>query len=177
MLRSERGFMKSVFSLFPMIFGLGFAANLGGGSKQVMGVIEDARIFPGNFIISAKLDTGADNSSLNVRGLTQFHREGAPWVRFEVTDRDGKSVTIERNLVRTAKIKRHQGPRHERPVVLMGVCIGNHYKEVEVNLVDRSRFKYQLLIGRSFLKGGIVVDPGLERTAEPECRGEKPSFE
>lgn len=169
--------MKSVFILFPIILVLGFAASLKADSRQIMGVIENAEIFPGNIIIQAKLDTGADNSSLNVRHLNEFDREGVPWVQFEVTDREGKTVTIERNLLRTAKIKRHKGPRQERPVVMMGICIGNYYKEVEVNLVDRDRFKYQLLIGRSFLKGAVVVDPAQEYTIEPGCRREKPSFE
>ncbi len=169
--------MKTFFLLFPVIWALGFAAAVTADAKQVLGVVENARIFPGDMVISAKLDTGADNSSLNVTRLTHFNREGAPWVRFDVTDRHGKSVTIERTLLRTAKIKRHQGPRQERPVVLMGVCVGNYYKEVEVNLVDRSRFKYQLLIGRSFLKDGVIVDSALENTAEPECEGKKPSFE
>jgi len=169
--------MKSAFLMFQMIFVLGIAASLSADSKQIMGVIENARIFPGDIIISAKLDTGADNSSLNVTRLTQFDREGAPWVRFEVTDRDGKVVTIERNLIRTARIKRHQGPRQERPVVRMGICVGNYYKETEVNLVDRSRFKHQLLIGRSLMQDRIVVDPSREYTVEPECQREKPSFE
>jgi hypothetical protein len=169
--------MKSVCLLFQIVFVLGFAATLSADSKQIVGVIENARILPGDIVIPAKLDTGADNSSLNVRQLTEFEREGGRWVRFEVTDRDGKTVTVERKLLRTAKIKRHQGSRQERPVVRMGICIGNYYKEVEVNLVDRSRFTYQLLIGRSFMKGGLVVDPSVEHTIEPECRREKPSFE
>lgn len=169
--------MKSVFLLFQMIFAFGFVAALSADSKQIVGVIENARIFPGEVIIPAKLDTGADNSSLDVRQLTGFDRDGENWVRFLVADRDGKVVTIERKLVRNAKIKRHQGPRQERPVVLMGICVGNYYKEVEVNLVDRSRFKYQLLLGRSFMQGGIIVDPSLKQTVEPECRQEKPSVE
>jgi len=169
--------MKSVCLLFQMIFAFGFVAALSADSKQIVGVIENARIFPGEVIIPAKLDTGADNSSLNVKQLTGFDRDGETWVRFQVTGRDGKIVTIERKLMRNARIKRHEGPRQERPVVLMGICVGNYYKEVEVNLVDRSRFKYQLLLGRSFMQGGIIVDPSLQQTVEPECRQEKTSLE
>lgn len=169
--------MKSFCLLFQMIFAFGFVAALSADSKQIVGVIENARIFPGEVIIPAKLDTGADNSSLNVKQLTEFDRDGETWVRFQVTDRDGKIVTIERKLMRNARIKRHEGPRQERPVVLMGICVGNYYKEVEVNLVDRSRFKYQLLLGRSFMQGGIIVDPSLQQTVEPECRQEKTSLE
>jgi hypothetical protein len=169
--------MISVCLLFQMIFAFGFVAALNADSKQIVGVIENARIFPGDVIIPAKLDTGADNSSLNVKQLTEFDRNEETWVRFQVMDRDGKVVSVERKLLRNARIKRHQGPRQVRPVVLMGICVGNYYKEAEVNLVDRSRFKYQLLLGRSFMQDGIVVDPSLRQTVEPECRQEKTSLE
>jgi hypothetical protein len=115
------------------------------------------------------LDTGADHSSLNVDQLTFFQRDGEEWVRFRVSSDEGKAAMMERKLVRTAKIKRHAGPRQERPVVRLGVCIGTTYQEAEVNLVDRSRFKYQLLIGRSFMEKRFCVDPSLQYTSEPQC--------
>ena len=58
----------------------------------------------------------------------------------------------------------------------MGICIGNYYSEAEVNLVDRSRFKYPLLIGRSFMGDRLLIDPSAQFTLEPGC-GEQPSVE
>ncbi|MBI4962848.1 MAG: ATP-dependent zinc protease [Desulfomonile tiedjei] len=169
--------MKGFCLLFCMVLIFGFVKTVDAESKQVMGFIENALVYPGEIKIPAKLDTGADNSSLNVKVLTEFARDGETWVRFQVTDSDGKTFNLERKLIRLAKIKRNGAPRQKRPVVLMGVCVGNFYKEAEVNLVDRSRFKYQLLIGRSFMKGGIVVDPALEHTVQPQCPQEKLSLE
>lgn len=140
-------------------------------AKQVAGWIEKVKILPEDLIVQAKLDTGADNSSLNVPDFTLFERRGETWVRFDVTDHAGKKARFERKVLRTSKIKLLTGGYQQRPVVQLGVCLGRHYSEVEVNLVDRRGFNYPLLVGRSFLRGRIVVDPAMEFALEPECSG------
>jgi hypothetical protein len=169
--------MNTVFYLcFAVIGPLLLAATVSAGNKQIVGWVEKVLISPGNLVLQAKLDSGADNSSLNALDVVEFERNSEKWVRFELVDDLGQSVVIERRLVRIAKIKRHRGMRQERPVVRMGICVGNYYKEAEVNLVDRSKFKYPLLIGRSFMGDALVIDPSAQFTLEPEC-GEQPSIE
>jgi hypothetical protein len=169
--------MNTVFYLcFAVIGPLLLAATISAGNKQIVGWVEKARISPGNLVVQAKMDSGADNSSLNVPGVEEFERNGEKWVRFELINELGQRAVIERRLVRIAKIKRHVGSRQRRPVVLMGICVGNYYKEAEVNLVDRSKFKYPLLIGRSFMGDKLVIDPSVRFTLEPGC-GEKASVE
>lgn len=138
--------------------------------EVVVGWLEKVRIYPGNLIIHAKLDTGARNSSLNASHVTVFERAGEQWVRFDVTSRYGKTATIERKVERVVKIKRRGAKSEKRFAIRLGVCLGNRYKEVEVNLADRSGFLYQMLIGRSFLAGSFVVDPSAKYTAKPNCR-------
>ena len=138
-------------------------------ARQVIGWVERARISPGNFVMHAKIDTGAKTSSLNAHDIKEFTRNGEEWVRFTVTNREGASSTLERRLRRVAVIKRHFGGKQERLVVRMGICIAGVYRYAEVNLVDRSGFNYGLLIGRSFLKGRLIVDPAKTFTAEPDC--------
>lgn len=139
-------------------------------NKQVVGWVERVRIYPGGLIFRAKLDTGAKNSSLNASHITEFKRDGEQWVRFEVTDLHNNTVTIERKAHRVAKIKNNHGKPQERLAVRLGICLGNIYKEVEVNLVDRSDFIYQMLIGRSFIHGNLIVDPSIKYTAKPTCK-------
>jgi len=141
-----------------------------GQDKQTVGWIEKALIFPGGLPFDAKLDTGAATTSINAVDIEKFDQDGQEWVRFSAVDKSGKKFTFERKLLGVAEIKRHQGPPQRRFVVKMGICVGNHYAETDVNLIDRSRFKYPLLIGRSFMAGRLIPDPSVEYTVEPECR-------
>lgn len=145
------------------------------GAKMVVGWIEKVRISPGDLIIHAKLDTGAKHSSLNVPSMDQFERDGEQWVGFEVIDRSGKKTRLERKVFRIAKIKKHEEELQERPVVLLGICLGYIYKEVQVTLVDRSGFDYQMLVGRSFLRTDFLINPAMRYSIDPGCREEPPT--
>jgi hypothetical protein len=138
--------------------------------KQVVGWLEKVCIYPGNLVVIAKLDTGAKNSSLNASNITEFTHNGEQWVRFNVTSRYGKTVTIERKVHRMAKIKRHGGRVQPRYSIHLGICLGDFCREAEVNLVDRSGFNYQMLISRSFLAGNLIVDPSIKYTTKPICK-------
>ena len=153
---------------------LGWAALAGGGiagaaEKVVVGWVERVRIFPGNFEIHAKVDTGAKTSSLNAPNLKTFMKDGEEWASFDVTNRRGTTRHFEAKAVRVAKIRRHGGKFQRRPVILLGVCVGSVYQETQVNLIDRKNFNYQMLVGRRFLGGKVTVDPGRTFIAKPVC--------
>jgi hypothetical protein len=139
--------------------------------KDIVGRVEDVRIYPGDFMLRAKLDTGARSCSLNAPHLTRFMQKGEKWVRFTLKNHRGEETTIERKILREAKIKQQGQTLEKRPVVMLGICLGRQYREVEVNLVDRTGFNYQLLIGRNFMIGHIIVDHELKYTADPACVG------
>lgn len=130
-----------------------------------------ARIYPGDLLVHAKLDTGAENSSLGAENIHLFRRKGKRWVRFDVTNHLGQTVTFERRVRRRVRIRQHNSEVERRWVVKLGVCIGEVFKEVEVNIDDRSDFDYPLLVGRSFLDGDLAVDSSARFTTEPECQG------
>ncbi|MGH8508613.1 MAG: ATP-dependent zinc protease family protein [Gammaproteobacteria bacterium] len=140
-------------------------------AKEVVGWVERIKLYPGEMILKAKVDTGAKNSSINARNIDEFTRDGDPWIGFEVADLHGHKVKFERKLERRARIQRHFGKLQTRPVVVLGVCMGNIYKDIEVNLVNRKGFLYPVLIGRSFLKENLLVDAALTFTREPVCQG------
>jgi hypothetical protein len=124
----------------------------------VAGWIERTMLLPSRLEIEAKLDSGAENSSLHVEKERFFRRDGKRWVRFTVEGESGRRVAFERSVRRYAAIKRHNGGSDIRAVVEIKICLGSVVKEVEVNLVDRSRFDYELLVGRSFLTGEFLID-------------------
>jgi hypothetical protein len=137
----------------------------------VAGWVENVSIFPGDLKIKAKLDTGAMNSSLNAKHIEEFERDGEKWVRFKLKNWKERTENIEARVIRTATIKQHEPQSVTRPVIRLGICLGNVYKEVEVNLQDRSKFNYQMLIGRSYLRKSILVDSSATFTVQPDCQG------
>lgn len=163
--------MKYPYALLAGLLGaLVLALPAPAADKTIVGWIEKVRIYPGNFLVHAKLDSGAEYSSLDAGNLKEFERDGKKWVRFDLAERDGNKITIERPLLRLATIKRHYLESQKRPVIMMGICLGNIYKETEVNLVDRKGFQYRMLIGRKFMEGAVIIDPSAQYTVEPSCR-------
>jgi len=135
---------------------------------DVLGWIEDVRLAPGDLRIRAKLDTGADNSSLNAPDPEEFRKGKKRWVRFTVENQDGSKQEFEKAVNRMVRIRSASGT-NRRYVVNMNVCLGNLLREVEVNLADRTDLSYQMLIGRSYLKDHILVDSGRKDTTAPDC--------
>lgn len=160
--------MKRLLLFVPLLCAAGVpeaCADL----PQRIGWVEMSRIHPGNMMFATKLDTGAKSSSINAQDIEHFEQDGEEWVRFRVTNRLGRMMTLERPLVRDVVIKRHGGGSEERPVVMLGICIGTTYTETEVSLRDRTGFLYPLLAGRSFIAGNFAIDPRRKFTADPEC--------
>lgn len=137
--------------------------------KEVVGWVETARIYPGGIELRAKIDTGAETTSLNCNCIQYTDHDGEKWVRFTIKNHVGNSLEIEKKIQRIAIIKRHYGESQERPVINLGICLSGTYRETEVNLVDRSGMNYQLLIGRYFLQDHFIVDPATTYTKAPNC--------
>jgi len=159
-------FLFALLIVIPIISGRQVVAA---EPTKVVGLIENVRVDPGGLNFIAKLDTGADHSSVNAQSVQRFKRRGERWVRFQLVTGDGRTVPLERELVRLASIKRHGEKKHKLPVVMLTLCLGNISREVQVNLVDRSRFNYKMLIGRSFMRDAFLVDPSRKFTVEPQC--------
>jgi hypothetical protein len=165
----------SPVSAEPLAQGTGSATKKARSDRPVVGWIEHATIEPGHLRIRAKLDTGARTSSLNAPNYKVFDRDGEPWVKFSVTNREGQTVEFERQVVRSARIKRIMGPSQIRPVVILGICLAGLYGETEVNLVNRDGFNYQMLIGRRFLSRRVAVDPARTLTSRRACKTQQPN--
>lgn len=137
-----------------------FQASADTNGNLVVGWLENA-FLEGHLIqIKAKLDTGADVSSLNAPNYELFEKDGVKWVRFSVQNSAGMAVVLERPVVRYATIVRAGVKKIRRPVIELLLCVGGLRKRTEVNLSDRTGLDYQLLVGRSFLSDGILVHSG-----------------
>ncbi|WP_217476058.1 ATP-dependent zinc protease [Stutzerimonas stutzeri] len=133
--------------------------------------------------LKAKMDTGAMTASLSARDIERFERDGEEWVRFRLAVEGAGDTVFERPLARVAEIKTRaeeadddtdleRGPDvAERPVVEMQLCIGDQLHQAEVNLTDRSHFRYPLLIGATAIRDlEAAIDPAQKYTAgRPAC--------
>lgn len=164
--------MASVLSIVGCAFLSGDISALSQETaKAVFGRVE--RVWVGNtdIVLRAKIDTGARTSSLGTDTIETFKRGDQDWVRFSFVDAAGAPVTLVRKVVRFARLKKKNAPGTEtRPVVLLKLCVGDVFRLTQVNLVDRMRFDYPVLIGRRFLFGKAVVDIARQYVSEPHCR-------
>lgn len=138
-------------------------------NKQVIGWLENVKIDNSDFQLKAKIDSGATTSSLNAKIIKKFTKNGKKWVRFRIKNKLGQEIILEKRIIRNVKIKRKLALSIKRPVIKLGVCLGNVYRAQEVNLSDRNNFEFHMLIGRNFLKGYFLIDSELEYTTAPTC--------
>jgi hypothetical protein len=140
-----------------------------GNADSMVGWAEYVRVYPGAIVVRAKIDTGADISSLHCHCAEPFKREGQDWIRITLTNEMGEQFDIERRIERLATIRRQQGGKERRYVIKLGICLAGVYKDAEVNLVDRTGLDYPMLIGREFLAGSFRVDPSVTFSSRPQC--------
>jgi hypothetical protein len=137
---------------------------------KILGWVENAQLPDPGLLLKAKLDTGAETSSLDARILKKFRKAGKRWIRFSVADREsGEEFVIVRERVRTIGVVQHDGSRQTRPVVMLRICIAGRLLETEVSLIDRSAFNYPLLLGRSALASFALVDAGSTFLSQSGC--------
>jgi len=145
--------------------------------KQLIGNVEDIHIEPPDVVLPARVDTGAESSSLDARDLKEFMRDGSPWVRFHTVDSRGQPTKdIEQPVVRHVRIQQANSTEVERrPVVRLQVRIGGHTELAEFTLSDRSHLTYPVLIGRNVLSDVMVVDVSQSRIAPVVQPGASPA--
>ena len=125
--------------------------------KTILGSTEYVTIFDQSNI-PAKIDTGADSSSIHVTNLqvgkdqklsfTLFSKK-SPFYTGKVLTRDQYSVLIVRSSNGTEQI---------RYSTYIPITIGGRKIRVRFTLADRSRNNFPILIGRKTLTNKFLVD-------------------
>ena len=110
--------------------------------------------------IKAKLDTGAQTSSLHAYGIKIFDRDGTDWVRFKVRpwqESIDDEVVVEAPVHDRRRVRSSSGHVQQRYVVLMRVVLVGRDVLAEVTLSNRDQMGFRMLIGREALRHGIHV--------------------
>jgi hypothetical protein len=126
----------------------------------IIGRIEYVYIQPDNVKLKSRIDTGAGLTSMHAIDIVNFERDGKPWVKFLLPVSNKKTLPIERPVSRFVAIKQLSGKSQRRPVVAMGIKLGQIIEKVEITLTNRNEYVYPMLIGRNFLRDRAIVDVG-----------------
>ncbi|HWR84449.1 MAG TPA: RimK/LysX family protein [Rhodoglobus sp.] len=113
--------------------------------------------------VKAKLDTGAQTSSLHAFDAEEFQRDAASWVRFRVRpwqESDEDEVVVELPVHDRRRVRSSNGQVQERIVVRMNLVLMEQEVDAEVTLSNRDQMGFRMLIGREALQQGFVVDSG-----------------
>jgi hypothetical protein len=143
--------------------------------KFIYGYVEKATLVEKNLTLHAKLDTGAKSASLNAIDIKEIEENGHTYILFKVPTAQG-SVLFKKEYRGKVQIKVRAGESVEtqlksikRPVVEMRIRLGDKERIILVNLTNRKRFNYPLLLGRDALIAfSGIIDPSLAFTVKNE---------
>lgn len=130
------------------------------GNKEIIGAIEWIYMDPPGQHFRARVDTGAETSSLSASEVVEFERDGDDWVRFNFQhEPEDEPIEFELPIKRKVLVRQSYSEDAERRfVVEIDVRLGQQLQSTEFTLTDRSRMTYPVLLGRAFLLDLYVVD-------------------
>ncbi len=116
--------------------------------------------------IKAKIDTGARSSALHVVWQQRTTHAGAPWVRFAI-EPDGTAAGIvesEQAIIDERDVTDSGGHTIRRPFIRTLLNMGGARWSIDINLAERRRMLFPMLLGRTAMSGRLTVDPALSFT-------------
>lgn len=112
--------------------------------------------------VKAKVDTGARTSALHAFFVEPFLEGITRRVRFgihPVQKRDDLAVVCEADVLDQRWVSDSGGHAEFRYVIQASLKIATLEFPIDLTLTDRDSMRFRLLLGRSALRRGIVVDP------------------
>ena len=132
--------------------------------RRIVGWREWARLPQlGDFLIKAKIDTGAKTSALHAFEPETFERRGERWVRFKihpVQGADEPAIPCEAKVTDEREVTSSNGQAEMRLFITTRLRIGPYKIPVELSLTNRDELGFRVLIGRAVMKKRFLVDSG-----------------
>jgi hypothetical protein len=152
------------------------------GNKTLLGRAEWIGLPDVGTYLKARIDSGAETSSLSATEITPFERDGEDWVRFKLGLNDDDAVVdsvrdrwIEAPVERRVRIIQASG-EESRPVISLMMTLGTLRNRVQFTLSDRTHLDHPVLLGRRFLLDIAIVDVAEQYLHErPEFPGGQPA--
>jgi hypothetical protein len=113
--------------------------------------------------IKAKIDTGARTSALHAYRVEPFRRGGELWVRFELHPlqrSDRLKVACEARAVDERTVRNSGGHVERRYIIETTLELGECSWPIELALTNRDEMGFRMLLGRTALRRGVLIEPG-----------------
>ena len=119
----------------------------------------------GLFGMVAKIDTGARTSALHVDKIETFvGDDGAQWAEISIKQAlpGGGTTVMSRRIPISDKriVKSSNNIKETRVVIKTTLVLAASQRLVEFTLTNRKSMRYPILIGRSAMKRGLLINPG-----------------
>lgn len=112
--------------------------------------------------IKVKIDTGAKTSALHAFDVSTVTHMGRECVQFDVhpiQDNDSIRHTCTSPIMDYRWITSSTGHRQRRFIIHTILKMGDFSSIIEISLANRDEMGFRMLVGRSALKKGILVNP------------------
>jgi hypothetical protein len=113
--------------------------------------------------IKAKVDSGARTSALHTFWLETFRRRRRDYVRFAIHPlqrRTDLELRCESLLLDQRVVRDSGGHRERRCVIETTLRAGDTEWPIEMTLTNRESMLFRMLLGRTSMRGRLLVDPG-----------------
>jgi hypothetical protein len=138
--------------------------------RTIVGIAEYVRLPEWRIgLLRAKIDTGARSSALHVANIQREHDH----VSFEVvlrTSMPHRHVHVLAPISRVGRVRSSNGTVEDRFFVKTVLELGPVRAEIEVSLTSRGGMRYRMLLGRTALASGFLIDPARKYVATEEER-------
>jgi len=111
-----------------------------------------------NFLLKAKIDTGARSSALHATHLLPYENGEEKRIKFRVYQSKIFHY-IDAPILGYKKVKNSFGVSEIRPIIQMKIKLGKESWYTEITLARRSGMSYPMLIGRNSLKRKHIIHP------------------
>ncbi len=129
-----------------------------GKEKMTIGRLEHIEL-PGIGIprVEAKIDTGAYRSAIHYQRI-KIKKDDTGRRLVVLFQMGGQRKNITFRKFRRVTVRSSNGDTSRRYLISTRVRLNGHTVNAQFTLFDRSDMKYQVLLGRKFLRGRFVVD-------------------
>lgn len=125
--------------------------------KQIIGPTATVEIKEAGIKFKGRVDTGAATTSINATVL--FVKDGK--VKYTITNKELEIVTLISDIEEVRTVRNAESSE-QRYYVYLTLVYKSTERKILVNLNNRSKSTYKILLGRNWLKGHYVVDVSLD---------------